>query len=282
MSLPSKFVAQTDSGLFQIKITNGGEVINVGATNYCVQITHNHRENKASLSWLETEKGGCELTGKSIHGKDTIMMVDLGFTILRQLYNNVNPLVELRDSSKFTCKLPNGTKESISNMQYNLLTTGQTYYQRLFGAKLKYLGTQSAYDNFVKFRNSSDHFDKEYDFRNDDLNDILRPLAHQSNTWAEFFDKFYKEYRRESCKYMYPWFHNLYGYLTQMGAIPTDWNINLDERPIIEYTITKKNNNAKNTTRKTYEYNPKVWAGGFRNMSYRNRRQRTTKKRHSK
>jgi hypothetical protein len=278
-SIPNKFTAITDFGSFQVKLTNRGQVINIGTSIYCVQITHDHTENKASLSWLGTDKGGCEETGKAIHGKDTIGMVDLGFTILRQLYPDVNSQVELRDSSKFNCTLPNGTKESISNIIYNLLITGKTYYQRSFGANLKYPGAQSTYDNFVRLRNSPDYFDNEYDFKNDDLNEILRPLAKASNTWADFFEKLYKKYGRASCMYMYPWLYNVYGYLTQMGAIHVDWNINLDERPIIEYNITKQNNNVKNTTRKTYEYNPNVWIGGVRNMSYSKYKTRYSKTR---
>jgi hypothetical protein len=272
MSFPDKFIAQIDVGLFQIKITNGGEVINIGSTTYCVQITHDNKTNSANLAWLGTENGGCEESGKSIHGSDTVTMVDLGFTILKQLYPNINPLVDLKDSSKFVCKLPNGIKESISNMIYNLLITGQTYYQRRFEAEVKYPATKPAYDKFVEIRNDPSYFDKEYDFNNDDLNIILRPIMYKSNTWADFLNKFYAKYGRDSCTYAYPWLNKLYGYLTQFGAIHVDWTIDITKRPIINYTITKTINNAKNKTRKIYEYNPFVWGGGVRKMLYRNTR----------
>lgn len=279
MSLPDKFIAQTDVGIFQIKITNAGEVINIGSTTYCVQITHDNKTNSANLAWLGTENGGCEHSGKSIHGSDTVTMVDLGFTILKQLYPGINPLVDLKDSSKFTCKLPNGAKESISNMMYNLLITGQTYYQRKFGANVKYPGTKLAYDKFVEIRNDPSYFDKEYDFNNNDLNTMLRPMMYESKSWADFFTKLYAKYGRDSCMYAYPWINRLYGYLTQNGAIHVDWTIDINNRPIINYTITKTLNNAKNKTRKTYEYNPFIWGGGVRSMSYKKKRNSFTRRR---
>jgi hypothetical protein len=45
------------------------------------------------------------------------------------------------------------------------------------------------------------------------------------------------------------------------------------------YSGPKQNNNVKNTTRKTYEYNPNVWIGGVRNMSYSKYKTRYSKTR---
>jgi len=170
--LPNKFIVKTNIGSFQIKITNR-DYISVGAKNNCVQIGYNSKNNTAHLDWLGTEQGGCEINGKEIHGNNTVEMTDLAFTILKKLYPDVNPNISLRDSSSFKCRIPDTNKAvPISLMKYNLLMTGETYYQNRFKAKLKYEDSNAAYDEFIKNRNDPNLFDKNYDFENNDLNNI--------------------------------------------------------------------------------------------------------------
>lgn len=135
-NIPNTFTAKTAFGTFEIKITNR-DYINIGSKNFCVQIAYSITKNTAKLDWLGTEEGGCEATGKVIHGEDTVKMTDLGFTILKQLYPNVNPNISLRDSSSFKCRLPNNKLFPISLLKYYLLIYGETYYQQRFNAKLQ-------------------------------------------------------------------------------------------------------------------------------------------------
>lgn len=270
MDLPPRFEAQTPAGRFKVKITNG-DYINIGATNFCVQISYNRRSNSAHLEWLGTERGGCEVTGL---GTDTVTMTDFGFTILKQLYPNVNPIIELRDSAKFTCNIPGNNRTSITVSEYNLLLAGKTYYQDRFDAIPKYPESQTAYENFYRAWTDPAKFDKNYDFRNDDLNKLLGPLMQASNTWAEFFSKFYAKYKRKACVLMHSWYRDVYGSLARQ-ALHADWLIDISGRPVIEYTIISRNitnRNTNNYTRRVLEYNPYEFSGGrynVRSIGYR-------------
>jgi hypothetical protein len=259
-TIPNRFVAKTDFGQFQVRISNR-DYITIGAKEGCVQIAYNAKTNTANLDWLGTEKGGCEVSGKSIKGTDTVAMTDLAFTILKQLYPQVNPQVSLIDSSRFTCNIPDGNKIYISNMIYSLLLTGKTYYQSRFNATLEYPSSQPAYDAFVAALNDPAEFDKNYSFGNPELDQALHPLLNVSATWAEFFEKLYQKFGRNTCTIMHAWYMRIFGFLTKNGAIHTHWQIDISRRPNIEYTITQQNNST-NYTRKSYTYNPFEFGGG--------------------
>jgi len=187
--IPNTFVAKTTFGSFQVKITDR-DYITIGSQYHCVQISYNHKTNIANLDWLNTGQGGCEITGKTIRKHDTVAMADLGFTILRQLYPFVDPIIHLRDSSKFNCRLPDDTKVSVSSMIYHLLLYGETYYQARFHARLLHTESEPAYHAFVEARKDPNYFDKKYDFRNNDLNTAFKPLVKDSTNWDDFFRQF--------------------------------------------------------------------------------------------
>ena len=258
-NIPNNFIAKTDIGSFRIKITNR-DYISVGAKNNCVQISYNVKKNTAKLDWLGTEKGGCEINDKEIHGKNTVKMTDLAFTILKQLYPDVNPIVSLCDSSTFNCRLPDNKPVSISLMKYNLLLTGKTYYQNRFNASLKYKESELAYNSFVKNRGDSSLFDKQYDFNNKDLNINLQPILSKSLNWGDFFDRLNTQFGRNTCILVYSWYLDIFGFLAK-EAIHSEWVIDINERPIVDYIITHQNN-SKNYTRKSYTYNPYEFGGG--------------------
>lgn len=261
-TLPSKFVAKTTVGQFQVKITNR-DYITIGSKEGCVQIAYSAKKNTAHLDWLGTEKGGCEVDGKVIKGADTVAMTDLGLTILRQLYPQVDPRLSLIDSSKFICNVPGEGQLSISNMIYSLLLTGKTYYQSRFNADLEYPASQPAFDAFTAARNNPEMFDPNYDFNNPDLNQALQPVLTGSQTWAEFFERLYHTYGRNTCTIMHAWYLKVYGFLTQNGGVHAHWIIDISRRPVIEYTITRINAHQTNHTRKAYSYNPyEIWSKG--------------------
>ncbi len=275
MDLPDKFVASTEFGLFQIKITNR-DYISIGTGNDCVQIAYSVKKNTATLDWLETEKGGCEETGKSIHGKDTIAMVDLGLTILRQMYPHVNKTIYLRDSSKFICILPDGRRYHISNSIYNFLLKGKTYYQDRFNAEPVDEFSKSLIDMYQKTWTTT-NVPNDFDFKNPEIELLLEPIKRDSKTWQEFFQNIYKKYGRDSCTIIAPWYLEAYDKIARLGAIhgsiSSDWCFNLDTRPMVLYTITKTI--IKSTTRKNFSYDPYIFGGGngkhinFRHMNYK-------------
>ena len=257
--LPNQFTAKTSFGVFQIKITNR-RYISIGSKNNCVQIGYNVSTNEGMLDWLGTEKGGCEHNDKIIHGMDTIAMVDLGFTILQKLYPDIKKWIKLRDSSKFNCTLPDGNGVPISNMIYNLLLHGETYYQKQFKAVPLYEEAIPGSTLFYKFWNSEPLPDT-YSFNNDDLIDILIPIYKKSHTWREFFQEIYKKYGRKTCTIIHSWYLDVYSTLAKI-PITTDWKIDITTRPIIDFTILNKNNN-RNYTRKSFIYDPYNFSGGY-------------------
>lgn len=258
--IPNNFVAKTNIGSFQIKISNR-DYISIGSKHDCVQISYNTSKNTAVLDWLGTELGGCEVSDKKISGQYTVIMTDLGFTILRQLYPDVYPIVSLIDSSKFSCRLPDEKKTSISSMIYHLLLYGKTYYQMRFQAKMKYKESEQPYNIFIEARDNPELFDKSYDFRNKELNETLQPLLQSSNTWGDFFTKILQKFGRNTCVLIHTWYLNIYGFLAKQ-PIHAEWTIDISKRPMNEYSITQKNN-SKNFTRKSFVYNPYEYSGGY-------------------
>jgi hypothetical protein len=285
MDLPDKFVVKTEFGLFQIKISNR-DYITIGTGNDCVQIAYSVKKNTATLDWLGTEKGGCEETGKSIHGKDTTSMVDLGLTILRQLYPSVNPTIYLRDSSTFTCILPDGRKYRISNSIYNLLLKGKTYYQDRFNAVPIDGPSKNAVDVYHQTW-ASTNIPDDFDFKNPEIESILEPLKESSKTWQMFFQAIYEKYGRDSCTIMAPWYLEAYSRIAKQGSIHnsigSDWYFDLRTRPMIPYEITNVRN--KSSTRRNYSYDPYIFGGSigehinFRHMNYKKYKYKNTKTR---
>ena len=267
-NIPNNFVAKTSFGSFQVKITNRDYII-IGSQHKCVQIAYNYKTNIANLDWIQAARGGCEVSGKNIRGINTVAMADLGFTILRQLYPSVEPILHLRDSSKFACRLPDDTSVSVSSMTYHLLLYGKTYYQDRFHATLLYPESEPAYRAFVEARKNPKYFNKNYDFRNDDLNDAFKTLRESSNNWGEFFEQLKHKYNDNTCTLMYSWCMDVFSMLAKV-PIHTDWVIDMNTRPMIDYTITSRNNST-NYTRKSYEYSPHIYGGGYfpTLMSYR-------------
>ena len=70
-------------------------------------------------------------------------------------------------------------------------------------------------------------------------------------------------------------------------AIHSEWTIDIQNRPMIDYTITNINH-SKNFTRKSYVYNPYEFSGGYnpsslsyRSILYRTKHKSSTRKRTS-
>lgn len=257
--LPESFTARTAFGDFRVRIV-GGEYINVGGKNDCVQIFYNSLTNSARLDRLETEKGGCSLSKTDIHGEKTIQMTDLAFTILRSLYPGIHE-VTLIDSAKFVCILPDGSKTPMSYKQFFLLLKGKTYYQERFNAIPTYSHEAAAVEQFV--RNINDPMRKPdiFHFMNKDLNDLLTPIYNESKTWKEFIDKLSNKYKRNVCQVMFPWYLHAYAMIMN-SEITTFWKIPIDRRNSIEYEIIDIKE-SKQYTRKNLVYDPSTFWGGF-------------------
>ena len=264
-ALPTSFLAKTSFGTFSVRITDG-TYINVGGKNDCVQLGY-RQEGEGFLDWLETDKGRCEMDNAQIHGKSTIAMTDLAFTVLRILYPDVKT-VTLIDSATFMCTLANGRKSPMPYKQFFLLTKGKTYYEDRFNATPMY---DNELEPLKQFRMNLDDPDKKpisFSFNNKDLNEELNPIYKESATWNQFIQRLKNKYEYNVCQAMFPWY--MYAYATIMGSeITSYWKIDISERPTIEFEIT--NASANKYTRKNYVYKPDMFLGGsiLYNMPYK-------------
>jgi len=258
-TLPNRFTAETSFGLFDVKLSNR-EYITIGTKRQCLQLGYVAETNKAELSWVGTEQGGCEKEDKDIHGNDTVAMTDLGFTILRQLNPAVDKWITLRDSSSFKCELPDGSRVPISLMKYNLLLYGSTYYQRRFHAIPLYDEAIPGADAFVHAWETNPLPTSPPPFKNSELAEILTPLYEQSHSWKEFFQSIYRIYGRKTCHMLHGWYLDVYGSLAKV-PVTTDWKIDMAERPVIPFVVRDANNN-RNFTRKRYTYDPSTFSSG--------------------
>ncbi len=272
---PAKFRAITPFGDFTVRIV-GGDFINVGGKNDCVQIFYDRFTNKARLERLETEKGGCSLSDEEVHGEKTIQMADLGFSILRDIHPSVEEAT-LIDSAKFPCTLPDGKKTPISYKQFFLLLKGKTYYQDRFQAIPEFPAEEEALHTFVKNREDPLRKPAKFNFMNADLNTLLTPVYDDCTTWKEFIEKLYSIYKRGICQVMYPWYLHAYSIIKDT-EITTNWKIPLRTRPVIEFG--KENTiNKSNYTRKNITYDPTTfWGGSVYTISYKHIQSGNTRK----
>jgi hypothetical protein len=259
--LPNEFTAKTTFGSFKVKITNRNYINVGGNNNVCFQVGYDEFENEGKIDWLGTESLKCEQSEKIINGVDTVAMADLGLTILRKLYPNIQKWVKLRDSSKFNCTLPDGNNVKISMMILQLLLHGETYYQSRFKAVPVYDEAITAYELFHKAWLNDPLPSRPPFIKNEDLTEMLTPLYKKSKSWKDFFSEIYKIYGRKSCEIIQSWYKDVYGILAKY-PITTDWKIDVTTRPMIPFEITNKSSNA-NYTRKKFKYDPFIQLGGY-------------------
>lgn len=264
-TLPESFTAKTDFGDFHVRIV-GGDYINIGGKNDCVQIYYDFDKNMGKLDRLETEKGGCSLSNEDIKGEKTIKMTDLGFTILRTLYPSVKE-VTLIDSAKFPCKLPDGSRASMSYKQFFLLLKGKTYYQDRFQAIPEFSQEKQPLLDFESNWKNPERKPKTFKFMNPSLQEILTPLYEASSTWEEFIKKLFDIYKRDVCQIMFPWYLDAYSNIKHM-EITTNWKIDISNRETIQFEI-KDAKEVQRYTRKNLVYDPSTfWGGSIYKIKY--------------
>lgn len=205
---------KTDAGIFKVVIKDDiytdintrvqsviGKLISVGGKNTCVFINSPNEECVALLVNVKTRDGGCEINEKTISGPNTITMVNLAFTIVREVSPHIKT-IKLEDRSAFTCYLDDGKSFGISLALYELAFHQSTWYERHFGATLL---SESAQSIYIKAKEGFDKPKPEsFNFNNKNLNELLTPIYLQTKTWREFFTEIYKIDKR--CQIMFPWY----------------------------------------------------------------------------
>ena len=238
-------VCTTDFGRFKIKVDS--QNIAVGGKNFCVNIAL--RDDETSLYWLGTEDGGCELNDKLIKGPNTVRMVDLAFSLLRQYYPD-RTIVTLFDDSGFSWRGKKNKKFKIQFLNGYLLLHRKTWYEEKFNAKM------INSDSYKEYRYKADHnFDDPtkkpavFDFIDPEAKQLLTPIYQQTNTWGEFIDEMVKKYDNTKYFLMYEWYRNAIYHIFDGIEIHHKWKIDVTQRPIISCNTITQNGGKKTRKR---------------------------------
>lgn len=248
----------SDVGKFRIGLKNDN--INVGGRNFCVNIIL--RPSDTLLYWLKTDEGGCELNEKDIHGKDTVSMVDIAFSLVRKDHPE-RTTIHLLDDSGFSWTDKRGRKYRTIFLKGYLLIHGKTWYEDKFNAVM------CDADIYKKYREKADrNFDDPskkpatFDFINKEVCEKLDPLYKSSNTWREFIHKLLEVYNDEKYIMMYDWYRNAIYAIFDGMEINQDWKIDITHRPNIECKkiMTGGNKTRKRLFSKFRKLEPFIWS----------------------
>lgn len=221
-------VCQTEFGKFKVKIEKNN--IKLGGRTFCVNLVLYEKET--SLYWLKTDIGGCELNEKDIHGKNTVNMTDLAFSILRKYYPE-RTTVTLLDDSGFSWKDKNRTYKTNFLKGY-LLFHGKTWYEDKFNAVMCNSDIYKVYRD--KADNNFDDPSKKpavFDFMNIDCKEKLEPLYLESKTWREFINRLLEKYEETKYKMIYDWYRSAIYSIFDGMEINQDWKIDISTRQTI-------------------------------------------------
>ena len=216
-----EIVVSHTSMQFRVKLTP--DIISVGGqTKNCVQITVKSKE----IAWVKSSvEGECELNKKPVGGQDTIHMIHIALWFLKNGYKGIHyPVLtelELTDSSKFQCSMPDGSERSMSMLHRDALIHGMSFYERKLGAEPRFNAGKEAMNILREKRKTKQPY---FDFRNADLNVQLRPLYDQSTSWENFMKNLVKVYGSvHVCQIMHPWYLQAVTDITEGVELPTRW-----------------------------------------------------------
>lgn len=250
-------ILKTSFGTFKVKVEDDkvldyktreykieNKMISVGGRNVCVYIKVPLDGTIGKLLNLKTKDNGCECEDKIIRGKTTVKMVKLAITIVKKIAPYIQYLV-LEDNSAFPCELGNVKSVSISMAYYELMFKRATWYEYHFNAKLCNKKIQAIYE---ENKTNYDTKPEKFDFLNADLNTLLTPIYNSVNTWKDFFDELYKI--ENKCKLIYPWYKKAISSIIQISFLESEWCIDIESIPIIEYVQKQSGGRLDRKTRK--------------------------------
>lgn len=239
------FSIKTRHGNFLIKFTvsfirntqiPSSYMINIGSKDKkCVQIKVPSRESgetDAYLIWVEADEN-CSLETYIQKGLAAHMTL-IGFTLVRHINPNIITIL-FKDTSSFTCELPDDNEIKVPMKAFYIAFHGKTWYEEMFDAKLKY-----DYDKYCELKHNmynSSYKPKEFDFVNSELQEELVPLYESTDNWYDFFQAISKKYGRKKCAVVYPWITDAMNRIFK-GSIydNVDWYINFQDNRLQDKT----------------------------------------------
>jgi hypothetical protein len=161
---------------------------------YCiyVQLLKDVNTNIVNMGYLTKARWDavCSIEEPFSNGADTIMMIKLLVSYIKDKYPNVYGLM-FNDMSTKTCD--DGSSVSLASMKF--LTDGKTWYESHFDTSINSIN-KYAYDmmkenaNIKKEELSFDNFSMYSNINYLQLsNDELKDIYNNSKTWQEFFSK---------------------------------------------------------------------------------------------
>lgn len=232
--------------------TKQGYLLSIGGKNTCVFINIPITGDTALLTNLKTTNGGCEVNDKIISGENTIGMVNLAFTIVREINPQIR-YIQLEDESDFPCTTSEGHQVGISMLLYEFAFYQETYYEKRFGAYLLDPDLRKMYNERKK--GYDEKLPEKFSFHNRDLEELLQPIYHQSSTWRDFFEKITN--LPNKCEKIFPWYkYAMYIIFKNVSFERNTWLINLYNNPkLFTVKYSKLSSNYSGGRRKTLRNN---------------------------
>lgn len=264
--MASQRVVQTSIGKFRVRVkveprmhtnlatreyTQIGYNISIGGKkDNCIYITTDST-HIGMLHNLKIKDLSCEINDKLIRGPATIHMLNLAFTIVKEVVPHVSH-IHFTDNSNFNCNIDAGQILGVSIALYELAFHQATWYERHFGAELENLAFRGLYnkDGFYSQK------PRTFDFINSTLNAELGPIYERTSTWKQFFNEIYQ--MNEKCKIILPWYkHALQIIMGNISFEGQPWIIDL-HNPKIEYisyrTVVEGGRRSQYMTRRNHKY----------------------------
>jgi hypothetical protein len=229
---------------FQLKVDRTKEDLGViitigGVGKACVQVNVPYQGTNAHLMWIEAAFG-CALSDVEQRGDLLIQMTNAAIHIAKT-YNPGLQMINLQDSSSFTCKLPNGSNAPINSTLHDLAFYQESYYEKRYKAILT---DASQRDEYYKRKGGFLNAAKKpmrFIFGPPDLQEELEPLYLESSTWKEFFDTIRIRYDKEKCTVIAMWLVRAvadamdFNYSGQLWTIDFN-NVDAPDFELVDYT----------------------------------------------
>lgn len=253
-----KFRVKTSVGIFRVEKSVSTDyqgnykkdLLKIGGKDFCVEYEYiRDSPEKVTLQWLTTEKMRCEEGGVEIRKEKTVHLFNLSVKVLKK-YIDVKEII-LLDNSKFKCKLPDDSVETMSLAHYYFLYhKGKTWYSDKFEAVPIKENEKVYYKSWLLNFDDPMKKPKTFDFKNNDLNNEFEPIWYSTVTWSEFLNILNTQ--PNICQKSYPWFLDAFYILTDKTSLPSYWKIDVEPVPNIEYTVLPSIGGK--LTRKNYTY----------------------------
>lgn len=286
IKMPPRYELLVSYELFKFRVILTPDTISVGGKfKNCVQLTIASSE----IAWVKSsDEGDCEINNKSITGDNTLIMIRIAYWFLQNGYKDIiYPMLSqlyLTDSSKFSCKLSDGSVRSMSMMHRDALVHGQTFYQRKLGAIPAYPQGEANLHKFQENRKKTKPV--SFHFNNKDLEEMLRPIYNDTITWEDFMKRLVTIYgSRGICEIMYPWYLQAISIISEGSEIPTRWvvhDLTPKIKPVVEGPYVGSAGGGYIDVSPNFHEGWDLWELSYKHIKPRKLRMRKTRKHRSR